>query len=433
MAIFGKLPNGLTPHDYQEKAAIQALKKPSLISFAPGLGKTLTSLISSMIYQRKTNRKVVVIAPPSVVGNWRDEAKGLVDDIVVFSSGKVPAASAINYNYFLIVDEAHMFQNHDSKRTKKLYDLAEKADRTTLLTATPMRNYPSNLYPLLRILQHNLGKLSYAQYLARYCGGKVSGTSNAQELHNQISPYFIYESKERLNLPTLTEKVVPIQFVGKQKVAFDKVFESIKAQYVARKKEAGEHPKHHHLTVLHQLRQATSIIKSMMATKIAKQYVEKGKQVIIFTNYLKSIEIMEKRLKNDGIRTTTLTGGVSKPNRHKRAVAFQNGETDVWLGTIQASGAGINLFKASVVIFVDRTFSPADIEQAVSRAHRQGQKQNVLSIILQDQIVDTWVDGIVAKKFKAIQEILHGVSFQSDYLVANDVLAEQSLEKIFAS
>lgn len=432
MTIFGKLPNGLTPHDYQEKAAIKALKQPSLISFAPGLGKTLTSLIAGMVYQRKTNRKIVVVAPPSVVGNWKDEAENLVSDIVVFSSGKVPAASAIAYNYFLIVDEAHMFQNHDSKRTKKLYDLAEKADRTILLTATPMRNYPSNLYPLLRILGHNLGKLSYAQYLARYCNGKISGTSNIKDLHNSIKPYFIYESKERLNLPTLTEKVLPVEFNGKQKTAFDKVFESIKNEYITRKKEAGESPKHHHLTVLNQLRQATSVIKSMMAVQIAKRYVSQGKQVIIFTNYLKSIEVMNKRLQSNGIKTSVLTGGVTKKNRHKLAVAFQNGETDVWLGTIQASGAGINLFKACIVIFVDRTFSPADIEQAVSRAHRQGQKQPVLSIILQDKIVDTWVDGIVSKKFKAIQEILHGTSFDSSYLVANDKLAEESLDMIFA-
>jgi len=427
--IFGKLANGLTPHDYQEKAAIQSLKQPSLLQFEPGLGKTLTSLLAGMIYTSRTKRKMVVIAPPSVVGNWYDEADKLVDNIVVFSSGKFP--SKLPYNYYLVVDEAHLFQNHDSKRTKKIYSLAEKADRVTLLTATPMRNYPSNLYPLLKMLGHKLGLLSYASYLAKFCQGKISGTANTIELHHEIKDTLISATKERLGLPSLTEKVIPVVFSGKQKIAFDKVFESIKQNYITRKKEAGEFPKHHHLTVLNQLRQATSIIKSMMAIQIAKKAVARGKQVIIFTNYLKSITAMEKMLSKADISYETLTGSVSKANRHKAALRFQDGEASVWLGTIQASGAGINLFKATVVIFVDRTFSPADIEQAVSRAHRQGQKYPVTSIILQDQIVDTWVDSIVSKKYKAIKQIINGITGDIKYMLNNDSLAEIALDNVF--
>jgi len=89
------------------------------------------------------------------------------------------------------------------------------------------------------------------------------------------------------------------------------------------------------------------------------------------------------------------------------------------------------LFKATVVIFVDRTFSPADIEQAVSRAHRQGQKYPVTSIILQDQIVDTWVDSIVSKKYKAIKQIINGITGDIKYMLNNDSLAEIALDNVF--
>ena len=77
-------------------------------------------------------------------------------------------------DFLVICDEAHYMQSMETKRTKEALTLMsrKKCRGILLLTGTPMKNgRPSNLFPLLRAVQHPFGD-NQKRYEFYFCNGQ---------------------------------------------------------------------------------------------------------------------------------------------------------------------------------------------------------------------------------------------------------------------
>jgi len=107
---------------------------------------------------------------------------------------------------------------------------------------------------------------------------------------------------------------------------------------------------------------------------------ERGHRVLIFSQFLGMLDVAEDFLDGLGMKHARLDGSVSSMERQKRIDAYNapNSELFAFLLSTRAGGVGINLATADTVIILDPDFNPHQDLQALSRAHRIGQKKKVL-------------------------------------------------------
>lgn len=107
---------------------------------------------------------------------------------------------------------------------------------------------------------------------------------------------------------------------------------------------------------------------------------ERGHRVLIFSQFLGMLDVVEDFLDGLGMKHARLDGSVSSMERQKRIDAYNapNSELFAFLLSTRAGGVGINLATADTVIILDPDFNPHQDLQALSRAHRIGQKKKVL-------------------------------------------------------
>jgi SWI/SNF-related matrix-associated actin-dependent regulator 1 of chromatin subfamily A len=208
------------PHpllNYQRGGIDYAVKKGGRILLADdmGLGKTIQGIGIMKIY--KSDWPVVIIAPASLLLNWRKEVlkwlpKDLEEkDVHVMKNGKsVPRGKVIicSYHYafkkvaelssflgvkgILFVDEAHNIKNRESKRTQGVIELSHLVKRVVLMTGTPILNRVEELYTLLNAI-NPMEWNDYYEFVFRYCDAQktkfglyVGGISNDEELFYKL-------------------------------------------------------------------------------------------------------------------------------------------------------------------------------------------------------------------------------------------------------
>jgi len=104
--------------------------------------------------------------------------------------------------------------------------------------------------------------------------------------------------------------------------------------------------------------------------------VAEGHQILIFSSFVKHLELFPGWLEKNGIGYTMLTG--STRERGKVIGNFRNNENiKVFLISLKAGGVGLNLTEADYVFILDPWWNPASEIQALSRAHRIGQEKRV--------------------------------------------------------
>jgi SNF2 family DNA or RNA helicase len=103
-----------------------------------------------------------------------------------------------------------------------------------------------------------------------------------------------------------------------------------------------------------------------------------GHKVLLFSQFVRMLEILRERLVELEIPHHWLTGATQ--NRAEVVRAFQEDQAaSVFLLSLKAGGSGLNLTAASYVILYDPWWNPAVEAQAIDRAHRIGQTQPVMA------------------------------------------------------
>ena len=105
---------------------------------------------------------------------------------------------------------------------------------------------------------------------------------------------------------------------------------------------------------------------------------EEGHKALVFSQFVKLLELVKPRLESAGIRYVYLDGKTK--NRAQCVERFQNEpDLDVFLISLKAGGTGLNLTAATYVFLLDPWWNPAVEAQAIDRTHRIGQSRSVLA------------------------------------------------------
>ena len=106
--------------------------------------------------------------------------------------------------------------------------------------------------------------------------------------------------------------------------------------------------------------------------------ISEGHKVLVFSSFVKHLELYRERLDADHIPYAYLTGSHGQEQRRKAVRDFQrkNG-SPLFLISLKAGGVGLNLTEADYVFILDPWWNPAAEIQALHRAHRIGQDKNV--------------------------------------------------------
>merc|ERR1719450_24523 len=154
---------------------------------------------------------------------------------------------------------------------------------------------------------------------------------------------------------------------------------------------------------------------------------DKTNKAIVFSQFTAMLELVEFRLKREGIACVIFRGGMTMQARDDAIAAFNTDPTlKVILISLKAGGEGLNLQVANHVFLLDPWWNPAGELQAIQRAHRIGQTKEVRAV----RFITT---GTVEEKIVALQEkkqlVFDGAIDGSSASIAK--LTEQDLRFLF--
>jgi SNF2 family DNA or RNA helicase len=131
-----------------------------------------------------------------------------------------------------------------------------------------------------------------------------------------------------------------------------------------------------------------------------------GQKVVVFSQYLKMLELIESYLKDKGIEFATIRGHI-----RNRAEAFRRFNHDpncmVFSASLRAAGLGIDLAGGSVVIHYDRWWNTALEDQATDRVLRIGQRlcAQVFKLVTRNTLEEK-IDMIIARKLRLMDSVV---------------------------
>jgi SWI/SNF-related matrix-associated actin-dependent regulator 1 of chromatin subfamily A len=434
------LAEGLFPHQIDGVAFLLGRRR-AILADDMGLGKTRQSIVS--LRHLTPGGQRLVVCPASVKRNWaREIAIVAPDSPVLVIEGTAPAAPTaewvvINYDILgrhidqllsvpwaaLVFDEAHYLKNHTSARSKvarQLTAAAAAANRTLavqLLTGTPLTSRPRDLFVLLQLAAHPLGR-SFLAFAKRYCaaekgeyGWKTGGASNIEELTVQLHGVMLRRSKDDvLALPPKLRTWLPVDVPsGTGARAIKKVFELLsgKDSRPAPARDVELRRRGKLLAFLVEARQALALAKAAATLDFVRGAIDQGEKVIVFSCFDGPIQKFAREL---GSTAVVVTGKTPAAERQPIVDRFQSDpEVRVLVANIIAGGTGLNLTAATQVVFNDLDWVPTNHWQAEDRAYRIGQTRtvNVTYFVARDTI-DDFVQAVLETKAALVNAIVDG-------------------------
>lgn len=316
-------------------------------------------------------------------------------------------------------DEMHKMKNPTAQQTKGFLKCLPYC--RIGMTGTPLMNSPMDLYVILKWLGYESHAFySFKQHycvMGGYGGYEIVGYKNLDQLTAQVREIMLRRLKsEVLDLPEKIYVDDIVEMDGRQAVMYKEVEAGLKADYIN-----GDIDLTNPLSALIRLRQTTGYpgILSDEITESAKldrmeeiveNCISNDEKVIIFSNWTQMTDAICNKLKSSGHNVGVITGETPDSSRQEIVDVFQNSsDLSVLVGTIGAMGTGLTLTAATTVIFVDEPWNKALFDQAVDRAHRIGQKNNITiySIMCKDTI-DERIHNLIYKKGAMSDAIIDG-------------------------
>lgn len=427
----GKHPTHL--FDYQAAGVEEiARRKNVLLADEQGLGKTLQAIQFVKTFQLALPR-TIVICPASLKLNWTREFEQWSDTpshVIRHGKDKIPKDSnvvIVNYDLLksklimdqliafraniLICDEAHYLKNAKTQRTKHVAKLAKLIEKKIFITGTPLLNRPVELYALIKMLSPEalIPYDDYRNYAYRFCnaynsrwGLDVSGNSNVEELGVRLRATCMVRRLKKdvmKQLPDKTIQLIPFELCKKT----EKIIEKEEWFFI---EDLRKYPERGSMGELAEIRHELALTKLDESVRYIEDLMESIDKVVIFAHHHDVINALLEKLNK--FNPVAITGKHRTHNRQKAVDDFQTkDEVRVFIGQIQAAGTGLTLTAASTVVFVETSWVPGEINQAIDRCHRIGQKDNVTAkfLVVEKSLDETMLKTIFDKE-KTINQLL---------------------------
>jgi SWI/SNF-related matrix-associated actin-dependent regulator 1 of chromatin subfamily A len=409
-------PNGLFRF---QLAGVEACKKAMgftrgsvLLADEVRLGKTIETLrlIRDLGIERG---KILIITTATAKLNWQAEyEKWLGVSPGVAKGGSFPDADQVVMNYdiasrhrasligkapwdMIVIDECHHLKSRKTQRTKAILgDLQKpkafppvKARYKLALSGTPILSRPRELFPVLRYLDpHTFHSVHH--FDTRYCGpssgysGRLeyNGASNEVELQYLLRSRLMVRRKKRDVLKMLppVRQILPLEIPGisdsakkffdraKDKAGINATGDLTEAQFEAlRAVLMGKYGFEEHVATI---RKAEAVAKVPYVIEHLEDLLEEGRAAICFVHHIEVGKAIEEHFRKKGVYPSKIVGGMTAESKKREQDRFQNGETPLLIGNLQAAGQAITLSRAEVTVFAEVGWTPGELEQAEERS-----------------------------------------------------------------
>jgi superfamily II DNA or RNA helicase len=415
----------LRPYPYQRAGAeFLARRGRALLADEMGLGKTVQAILaaSALGHAREPVRRVTVVCPASLRGNWQDEIRRWVGDEAVLVEGSAakrahtigarPAWLVTHYEQLwrdyphhaahapdlLIIDEAQRAKGLATRTARVLK--AIPARHVFALTGTPLENRLEEAYAIAQLVDQRLlpplWQLDRDHFVRDEAGRRVLMYRGLGELRSRLAPAFLRRRKEDVALE-LPERVRSVSLLPMHPAAHD-THEDImwKVGLIAKKKVIlpADMERMQKLLVIarracdgpHMLRMKIDDHKVPKLAELSQLLEElclgEGRKAVVFSEWTDMTERVESVCRRLGLFAVHLHGGVPVKRRPALIRAFTEYAGPAVFVSTEAGGVGLNLQAADVVVNLDLPWNPARLEQRIARAHRIGSKGTVRVVLL---------------------------------------------------
>ena len=407
-------------YPYQKEGALFALKAGRcLIGDDMGLGKTIQAITATELMAKLFQiAKVLIVSPTTLKYQWKGEIEKFSSRQVEVIEGfndqreqqyrKESFYKIINYELvfrdlekikawspdLIILDEAQRIKNWKTRTARTVKQL--ESPFALVLTGTPIENKIEELHSIAEFIDRRpLGPLYRFLHNHRIVddGGKVVGYKDLQAVRKRLRTIMIRRKKGEVleQLPERIDKNLFVPLTKEQGIIHDENYEIV-VKLVAKWRhhkflcEADQRRLMIALTRMRMAADNTYLVdkKTVHGPKIEELEIileevlgEDGEKVVIFSQWLRMTELVERILERNQIGYVHLNGSVPAKQRKNLLVRFKEDQTcRVFLST-DAGGVGLNLQSGSVVINMDIPWNPAVLEQRIGRVHRLGQHRQV--------------------------------------------------------
>jgi len=417
-------------------------RRYTLLADEMGLGKTAVAITAGA-----SARKILIICPSFLRLNWLRELKlwradfndlhiQIVDngkqkihaDIIITSFSLVSSPlihkqlTRKKYD-FLIVDESHYLKSPTAARTqhilgdgRKIRGVFAKAARVVLMTGSPMVNHAGEVFTtLVRFNPSQLKKShlhTYMNFCLKFCYMKDNrGEITPQKVRNELllkqllRPFMLRRLKSEVlkELPAKQKQIIALDLnptlkkLVKEEQGYsigdvEKLYRSQDTQHIKDLKES-------EYEALATIRRRVGEAKVNLIVPHLLNDLEQVEKIVIFAWHINVIDALSLALQK--YNPVTMTGSHSPKVRQKAVDDFQTDKSvRIFIGQMKSAGVGLTLTASSRVYFAESWYVPGDIEQAIDRCHRIGQKDNVLAkfFIVPDSLDERILDSALTKQ-----------------------------------
>ena len=455
-----------------QKSAVKFLldRKKAIIGDSPGLGKSMSVIISSL---EGSFKKILIICPASLKSNWKRELKMFSpeDEIGIINGGdwvynkkytiinydiinrfyKIPTEIVIetketskgiitteklvksrkkevkekarlesillleNFD-LIIIDEAHKLSNNTSNRYKVIEDFINRSDINNiyLMTGTPITNKPLNFLNVLTLIGHELSN-DWEYYVRTYCDGK--------QITPQKTGKTIWLTGGFSNLDELREKVkncyirrvkndIPDMV---ERNVIDRYYDLTKEEKIEYDSTWDEYEQaQFNVGKINLNKDLTEgiLLRMKVSEFMIPRTIELADEILedgekIFIGCAFNNEV-DKFKKYYGDKCVIYNGSMSTKQKDLAEKKFMTDpKVTVFIGNILASGVGLNLTAASKMIVNSVPYVPGDLIQLIDRLHRLTQTKDVYAYVqLFNDTISERVWGSIIKKQLIIDKII---------------------------
>ena len=399
-AFLGKLT------DFQKEGLGFLLRSERcLLADEMGLGKTVQAL--AMLSQTG-EYPAIVVAPPHLMRNWEKEIDRFVQKpdgekltvhvIKGLKPYSLPKADIYLMHYLLlrgwkeylpeagiptvIFDEVQELRHSGTEKYSAASLLAESAGRVVGLSGTPIYNQGAEIWNVVNILDfHCLG--DYESFTREWCygyGNRIVAKPDLLGERLRSDGLMLRRTKQEV-LKELPPKRRLVMAVDSDEGTYRKLMQPV-VETLARMRQEEATASQRALWALEVEageRQATGVAKAPSVAQFVRALLEADEKVLLFAHHHQVMDIYKKELHS--FSPAFITGRETPAMKERAVERFMTGRTNLCCISLRAA-SGLNLQRASCVVFGELDWSPAVHSQAEDRAHRMGQTDSILCYYL---------------------------------------------------
>jgi superfamily II DNA or RNA helicase len=416
-----------------------------------GLGKTHEAMafVACLMEKKKAKGPFLVVSPTTVLSHWERKLSQHAPGIkaAVYHGGSRDMDEALKKARILLTTYGVLRRDIDKLRTvsfavaifdeiqylknpeTQAYQCAGeiRAHMKVGLTGTPIENRIQELKALLDLtVPGYLG--NDGRFRSRYLEPIEKNLEGARtdELRRLISPVTLRRRKETVlqDLPPKIEDIRTCMLSEDQVKLYREALDRKAPTLVSALKKKREKVPYIHifalLTLLKQICDHPALLSGKepgvcenstsgkwdLFEELLAECLDSGQKVVVYSQFLGMIELMEKHLQARGVGFVSLTG---KSRNRGEIVARFNEDPDckVYVGSLKAGGTGIDLVAASVVVHYDRWWNAAKEDQATDRVHRIGQRRGVQVFkLVTEGTLEEKIGAIIEKKRRLMESVV---------------------------